>query len=234
MEVLPVCEIRQESTEGVDVTKLPIVVESFQNVSHDESQTIVSHLLGESLEVLDESELRQLIENVPVQFETGLEEERSEVVVGGVGIGQFTEIVTYLDNVMDLRSGNWTSTPSKDVVYASGKRKAKGSETEGECVLRPKLVAFGIRDGGDEKSVAFWSEIGRVNAGKSCLSSDYADRILTEFGLSELEMMARAKTQELGPDSHVVSSGGMVRVPTVRSSGGLPDANAVRTKYYPS
>ena len=48
------------------------------------------------------------------------------------------------------------------------------------------------------------------------------------------EMMARAKAQELGPDSHVVSSDGMVRVPTVGSFGGLPDANAVRTKYYPS
>ena len=57
---------------------------------------------------------------------------------------------------------------------------------------------------------------------------------MTEFGLSELEMMARAKAQELGPVSHVVSGDGMVRVPTVGSSGGLPDANAVRTKYYPS
>ena len=47
-------------------------------------------------------------------------------------------------------------------------------------------------------------------------------------------MMARLKAQELGPDSHVVSSDGMVHVPIVGSSGGLPDANAVRTKYYPS
>ena len=46
--------------------------------------------------------------------------------------------------------------------------------------------------------------------------------------------MARSKAQELGPDSHVVSSDGMVRVPAVGSSGGLPDANAARTKYYPS
>ena len=38
----------------------------------------------------------------------------------------------------------------------------------------------------------------------------------------------------MGPDSHVVSSDGVVRVPTVGSSGGLPDTNAARTKYYPS
>ena len=82
--------------------------------------------------------------------------------------------------------------------------------------------------------MAFRSEIERVNAGKSYLSSDCADRTLTEFGLSELEMMARAKAQELGPDSRVVSSGGMVRVPPVGSSGGLPDFDAVRTKFYPS
>ena len=68
---------------------------------------------------------------------------------------------------MGLASGNQTSTPSKDVVYASGKRKAKGSETEAECVLRPKIVAFEIGDGSDEESMAFWSEIGRVIAGKS-------------------------------------------------------------------
>ena len=45
-------------------------------------------------------------------------------------------------------------------------------------------------------------------------------------------MMTRAKALELGPDCHVVSSHGMMRVPTVGSPGGLLDANAVRTKYY--
>ena len=231
---MPVCEIRQESIERVDVPNLPNVVENVQGESHEESQIIVSHLLGESLEVSDDSGLRQLIENVPVQFEAGLEEERSEVVVGGVGIGHFTETVTFMDNVMDLESGNRTSTPSKDVVHVGSKRIVKESETEAECLLRPKIVAFEIVDGSDEESMAFRSDIGRVNAGKSCLSSDGADRTLTEFGLSVLEMMARAKAQELGPDSHVVPSDGLVRVPTVGSSGGLPDANAARTKYYPS
>ena len=194
----------------------------------------MSHLLGENLEVLDDGGLRQLTENVPVQFETGLEEERSEGVGGGVAIGHLTETVTFLDNVMDLESGNRTSTPSKSVVHASGKRKAKGSGTEAECVLRPEIVAFEIGDGSDEERMAFRSDIGRVNAGKSCLSSDRADRTLTEFGLSELEIMARAKAQELEPDSHIVSSDGIVCVPTVSSSGGLPNANASRTKYYPS
>ena len=99
---------------------------------------------------------------------------------------------------MDLQSGNRTSTPSKDNVHASGKRKAKGFEAEVECVLRPKIVAFEIGDGSDEESMAYRSEIERIDAGKSCLSSDCADRTLTEFGLSELELMARVKAQELG------------------------------------
>ena len=101
-------------------------------------------------------------------------------------------------------------------------------------MLRPKIVAFEIGDGSDEVSMAFRGEIGRVNVRKSCLSSNYTDRTLTEIGLSELEMMARAKAQELGPDSHVVSNNGLVRVPTMGSSGGFLDANAVRTKYYPN
>ena len=165
LEVMPNCEILQESTEGVDVPNLPNVVESVQIFSHDEIQIIVSQLLGESLEVLDDSGLRQLIENVPVQIETGLEEERSEAVVGGVGFGHFTETAIFLDKIRDLKSGNGTSTPSKDVVYASGKQKTKGSETEAECVLRPKIVAFEIGDGSDEESMAFRSETGRVNVG---------------------------------------------------------------------
>ena len=234
LEVKPVCEIRKESIEGVGVTNLPNAVEKVQDVNHDESQIIVSHLLGESLEGLDESGLRQLIENVPEPFETGLEEERSCVVDKRVSVGQMTESVTFLDNVMNLESGNRTSTPPKDAINANGKRKSQESEAEGEYVLRPKIVAFEIGDGSDEESMAFRGEIGRVSVGKSCLSSDYTDKTLTEFGLSELEMMARAKAQELGPDSHVVSSDGMVRVPTVGSSGGLSDANAERTKYYPS
>ena len=68
LEVMPVCEFRKESAEGVVVPILPNVVESMQGVSHDESQIIVSHSFGESLEVLDDSGLRQLIETVPVEF----------------------------------------------------------------------------------------------------------------------------------------------------------------------
>ena len=111
LEVMPVCEIRKESAEGVIVPNLPNVVESMQGVSHDESQVIVSHLVGESLEVLDDSGLRQLIENVPVEFGSGLEEEQSCAVDRGVSVGQITENATFLDDVMNLESGNRTSTP---------------------------------------------------------------------------------------------------------------------------
>ena len=95
LEVKPVCEIRKESAEGVVVANLPNVVESMQGVSHDESQNIVSHLLGESLGVLDDSGLRQLVENVPVEFGSGLDEEHSCAVVRGVSVGQITESVIF-------------------------------------------------------------------------------------------------------------------------------------------
>ena len=183
LEVMPVCEIRKEAAEGVIVPNLPNVVEGVQGDSHDESQIIVSHLLGEGLEVLDDSGLRQLIENVPVEFGIGLEEERSCAVVRGVSVGQNTESVTFLDDVMDLKSGNRTSTPSKDVVHAGSKRRVKESETEAECVLRPKIVAVEIGDESYEENMAFRSDIGRVNARRSCLSSNGADRTVTEFGL---------------------------------------------------
>ena len=233
LEVMPVCEVRKESIEGVVLPNLRNVVECVKDDSHDESQIIVSHLLGESSDVLDDSGLRQLIGNVPAEFRALLQVERSAADVRGVSACQFIENVTFLDNVVNLERGNQTSTPSKNLVHVSGKRKANGSEADLDCVLRPKIVAFEIGNGSDEESVAFRSETGRVTAGKSCLSSECADKTLTEFELSELEMIARAKAQELGPDSHVVSSDGMVRVPTVGSSAGPPDVGAVRTNYYP-
>ena len=86
LEVMPVCQVREKSTEGVVVPNLPNIVESVHDVSHDESQIIVSPLLGESLEVLDDSGLRQLIENLPVEFGIGLEEERFGTVVREVSV----------------------------------------------------------------------------------------------------------------------------------------------------
>ena len=121
-------------------------------------------------------------------------------------------------------------------MQVSGERKAIGSDAELGNVVHPKFVAFEIGDGSEEENVALRSGNGRVNAGKLCLRSDCPEKTLTVFGLSELEMMARAKAGELGLGSHVVSSDGRVRVQTVCSFGGLPapDVGAVRTKYYPS
>ena len=65
---MPVFEVHKESTEEVVVPNLPNVGGSVQDDSRDESQITVSHLLGESLDVVDYSGLRQLIESVPVQF----------------------------------------------------------------------------------------------------------------------------------------------------------------------
>ena len=93
-------------------------------------------------------------------------------------------------------------------------------------MLRPKIVVYEIRDGSDEENVASQSEVGRVNAGNSGLSSDCPEKTLTKIGLSDLEVMARAKAGELGPGSHVVTNDEMVRVPTVGSSGGLADVGA--------
>ena len=233
LEVMPVCEIREESAEVVVVPNLTNVVESVQEDTRDDSHIVVSHLLGESLEVLDDSQLQRLMENSPGESTMVLEEERI-ATFRGVGAGQCTENVTFFDDVVNLESENRTSAPSKDAARVGGKRKAVGSEVKLGSVFHQKIVAFEIGDGSDEDCMGLQREIEKVNAGKSCLSSDCADRTLTEFGLSELEMMARAKAQDLGPDSHVVSSDGMVRVPTVGSSGGPPDVGAVRTKYYPS
>ena len=172
------------------------VVESVLGDSHDDSHIIMIHLLGESLDVLDDGGLRQLTETVPVEFGTGLVEERSTGDVRGVTTGQFTENVTFLEVAADLKSGHRIWTQSKNAVHVSGKTKTFGSEVELGNVLHLKIVAFDFGDRSDEESMALRTGIGRVNAGKSCLSSDYPEKRLTEFGLSELKIMARTKAEE--------------------------------------
>ena len=234
LQVMPVGEVHVEPTDRFNVPNLTNVVENVKDHSRDDSDIIVSHLLSESLDVLDDSRLQQLLENAPVGFVTELEEELSTADVRGVTTGEFTENVGFLDNAVDLKSGNQTSTPSNNPVRVSGKRKTLGSAVKSGSVLHPQIVAFEIGYESDEECAALGSGIGRVNARKSCLSGDCPEKTLTEFGLSELEMMARKKAGKLEPGSHVVSSDGMVRVPTVGSSGGPPDVGLVRTKYYRS
>ena len=98
-----------------------------------------------------------------------------------------------MDNAVDLESGNRTSIPSKKAVPVSGKGKIIGSEVELGSVRLSKNVSFENGDGSDGEKMGMRSEIGRVDAGKSCLSSDFSEKTLTEFGLSELEMIARAR-----------------------------------------
>ena len=150
LEVMPVCEIRKESAEGVVVPNSTNVVESIQEDSRDDSHIVVSHLLGESSEVLDDSQLQRLIENAPAESTIVLEGERT-TTFRGVGAGRCTENVTFLDDVVNLESGNRTSTPSKDAARVSGKRKAVGSEVELGSVFHPKIVAFEIGDGSNEE-----------------------------------------------------------------------------------
>ena len=158
LEVMPVCGICKESAEGVVVPNLTIVVESVEEDSRDDSHIVKSHLLGESLEVLDDSQLQRLIKNAPGESTMVLEEKRT-VTFRGVGAGQCTENMTFLDDVVNLESGNGILTPSKDVALVGGKRKTVGSEVELGSVFHPKVVAFEIGDGSDEECMGLQREI---------------------------------------------------------------------------
>ena len=157
---MPVGEVHMESAENVNVHNLTKVVESVRGDNRDDSHIIVSQLLHENLDVLDDSALRYLIGNAPVEFRTVLEEQGFTVDVIGVATGQFTENVTFSDNAVDLESGNWTSALSKNAVHVSGKRKATGAEVESGSVPHPKIVASEIGDGSDEERVALQEELG--------------------------------------------------------------------------
>ena len=78
---MPVGEVHMESAESVKVNKLTNIVESVQSVGRDNGNTIVSHSLVESLDVLDDSGLRQLIENAQAEFGTVLEEKGLQLML---------------------------------------------------------------------------------------------------------------------------------------------------------
>ena len=117
----------------------------------------------------------------------------------------------------------------KAVVSISGKRKATRAEVESSNDLPPKVVVFETEGGIDEESAALLGGTGKDSGGKLCPSSEYLEKTLTDWGLSQLEMMARAKADEVGPGFDVRSSDGMVRVPFVDSSGVPPEVDAVGT-----
>ena len=161
-------------------------------------------------------------------------EEGGSAIDVEVTIGHVTENVTFLDNAAELDSGNQTSPLVKSAADGSGKRKATGAEMELSSELPTKVVAHEIEDGSHEENAALLGGIGRDSRGKLCPSNDFPQKPFTKWGLSELEMMARTKAVEVGPGSNVKSSDGMVRVPTVDSSGVPPEVDAVCTEKYPS
>ena len=62
LQVMPVGEVLMENADMVNVQNLTKIIGSLQGDGRDDSHIIVSHSLGESLDVLDDSEIRQLIE----------------------------------------------------------------------------------------------------------------------------------------------------------------------------
>ena len=98
---MPVCETLNESVDRVLVPNLTIIVESVQEDSRDDSHIVVNYLLGESLEVLEDSQLQRLIENAPGESTMVLKEERT-ATFRGVGAGQCTKNMTFLDDVVNL------------------------------------------------------------------------------------------------------------------------------------
>ena len=158
----------------------------------------------------------------------------SAIEVREVFPGHIAESVTFLDDYVELGAGNETSIPMRSVGYVSGKRKTTGVERESGIGLPLKVLAFEIGDGCDNETAALLAGIGREIGWKSCSRSDHPDKTLIELGLSELEVMATAKAGEMGLGFNVDSNDGEIPVPTIGSSGILPDVDAVRTKHYRS
>ena len=74
-----------------------------------------------------------------------------------------------------------------------------GDETLLESGRPSKVVAFEIGDGSEEESAAMPSGSGIVSGVRSNFGTVDPEKTLTEFTMSELEAMATAKADEMGP-----------------------------------
>ena len=83
-----------------------------------------------------------------------------------------------------------------------------------------------IGEGNEEENIAVLAGSGT----KSIPSSEDPDKTLTEYGLTELEVMARAKATQKGHCLNVASGDGIGRLPTVNTSSVLPVLEAACTK----
>ena len=95
MQIMPLDEVYMESAEKVNVQKLTDTVESVQVDNRDDNLIIINHLLGESLDVLDDSRLRQLIEKDAVEIGAVSERKAPTADIRGDTTGQFMENVTF-------------------------------------------------------------------------------------------------------------------------------------------
>ena len=103
-----------------------------------DSRIVMSDFLGESLNVLDDSGLHHLIVKDPVGLRTILEEGASPTEIEEVITGHIAENVTFLDDDVELETGNHTSTPAKMwvLLMVRGKllqSRASREATEGGC-----------------------------------------------------------------------------------------------------
>ena len=176
--------------------------EGVESNSIDDNRIALSGFLGQNFDVLDDSGLQHLIVNDPVELRTMMKEEGPVTEVREDIAGNIAESNTFFDNHVELRGDSRRPTPGRSAGYVSGKRMANGVETESGSVLE-------IGDGSKEENAELTCGIRRDSVRKSCHSSDYPDKTLTELGLFELEFMARAKAGEMGCGFNVKSSDGV-------------------------
>ena len=116
--------------------------------------------------------------------------------------GQTAEIVTFLSDAGELDVSGQTSTPLKTGEGSYGKRIE--FETFLESGRPPKIVAVEIGDRSEEEKAGVLAEIGTAVGIRSCISSGEFNKNMTEFGVSQLEVMGSEKADEMGPCLNVV------------------------------
>ena len=151
----------------------------------------MSPFFGQNLSVLDDSGVQQLIGDDPVEYGTTLEGAESRTRSEETFFGLTVEKLRVVSYEAELDATTQTSDPFKKGDSSYEKRKSIGDEMFLEGGRPFKIVAFEISDRSEEKIIAVPAGSGTVSGVRSLFSSGGPDRTLTEFGLSELEAMAK-------------------------------------------
>ena len=137
LKVVSVKEVRRIGHDRVKHST--VVAEGTKRADSEASDVVLSHFVGQHLNVLEDSEIQRLIDDNTVEFRTLLEGRETTIRAKKTLFGHTTEKMTFLSNAAELETTDQTPTPLKK-QRSSGTGLSSKEETFLERLVISEVV----------------------------------------------------------------------------------------------